>query len=603
MGLLEQITVYLGAAVVAVPFTKRLGLGAVLGYLGAGVAIGPWGLRLVADVQSTLRFAEFGVVLLLFVIGLELQPSRLWALRKPIFGLGAAQVALTGMAFALLGAISGLGVVTALIAGLGLAMSSTAFALQMLAEKNQLTTRFGRFAFAILLFQDIVTIPLLALIPLLGPGAGANSVGGGRWLDVAEVGVALAGIVIGGHYVLRYVLRVIAALRIPEVFVAAALLTVLGAALAMEAVGISMALGAFLAGVLLADSEYRHELEADIEPFKGLLLGLFFIAVGMSVDVGLALERPLMVITLTLGLLVVKFAVLFALGRYAGLDGKAARRLALAISQGGEFAFVIFGFAVGAQVMPQPLANGLVLVVTLSMAITPLLVAGHERWLRREQEPTQEADYDRPRGDEIPVIIAGFGRFGQIIARILRAKKIGFTALEINPEQVDFIRKFGNQIYYGDASRLDLLRAAKAERAKIFVLAIDDVEAALRTAETVRRHFPNLTICARARNRRHAYQLMDLGVTILQRETFHSSLELARQVLHGLGYTSADSDRAVVTFRRHDEERLRSDHRLRGDEERLIYLAKKAAQELEEMFERDAAEQGAGPGSPEVRKS
>jgi glutathione-regulated potassium-efflux system ancillary protein KefC/glutathione-regulated potassium-efflux system protein KefB len=587
MSLLGQSAIFLGAAVLAVPLFKRLGLGSVLGYLAAGIVIGPWVLGLIGDVESILHFAEFGVVLLLFLIGLELQPSRLWVMRKSVFGLGGAQVLLTGAALAVAGVLWGLSLATAVVAGLGLALSSTAFALQILAEKNQLTTRHGRAAFSILLFQDLAVIPILALVPLFGPDP-EGLTGRGALVNAVTVIAVLAGIVVIGRYLLRQLLRLVARTRLREVFTAMALLTVIGTALLVETVGLSMALGAFLAGVLLADSEYRHELEANIEPFKGLLLGLFFIAVGMSVNLGLVVERPLTVAGLTLGLLSIKLLILFGLARINGLTNESARNLAVALPQGGEFAFVIFGVAVAARAMPQGLAELLIVVVSLSMAITPLLFAANEALAKAARAGGPKDDFEVPEEEENQVIIAGFGRFGQITGRILRAKGIPFTALESSPEQVDFVKRFGNKVYYGDTSRVDLLKAAKVDKAVAFVLAIDDVEASVRTAETVAKHFPNVTIYARARDRKHAYRLMDLGVTKIRRETFLSGLDIARSVLIGLGLPDYESDKLAQTFREHDERRLFAHHYAHDDEEKMIDLAKEAAKELEELFAEDA---------------
>ncbi len=587
MSLLGQSAIFLAAAVIAVPVSKRLGLGSVLGYLAAGIFIGPWLLGLIDDVESILHFAEFGVVLLLFIIGLELQPSRLWVMRKSVFGLGGAQLLVTGAALALAATVMGLPPATAVVVGLGLALSSTAFALQILAEKNELTTRHGRAAFSILLLQDLAVIPILAAVPLLGPEV-SGVMGGGALVNAATAIVVLAGIVVGGRYLLRPVMRLVAGTRIREVFTAMALLTVIGTALLVEAAGLSMALGAFLAGVLLADSEYRHELEANIEPFKGLLLGLFFIAVGMSVNLGLVLRQPLVIAGLVLALLSIKMAVLFTLGRLSGLGAASARGLAVALPQGGEFAFVIFGLAVGSKVMPQALADLLIVVVSLSMAVTPLLFVLNERLFGAPRKGHDDKPFEMPEEVENQVVIAGFGRFGQIVGRILRAKGISFTALESSPEQVDFVKKFGNKVYYGDSSRLDLLRAAKVDRAVAFVLAVDDVETSLKTAETVTRHFPQVTVYARARNRKHAYRLMDLGVTRIHRETFLSSLDLARSLLIGLGLPDYQSDKLVQTFRAHDERRLFAHHELHDDEEKMIDLAKEAAKELEELFAQDA---------------
>jgi monovalent cation:proton antiporter-2 (CPA2) family protein len=590
MSPLGQAAVFLAAAVVAVPLSKRLGLGSVLGYLAAGMIIGPQLLNLAGDVDSILHFAEYGVVLLLFIIGLELQPSRLWVLRKSVFGLGTAQVAITGGLLVLAGRAFGLSWATALIAGFGLAMSSTAFALQILAEKQQLTTHHGRAAFAILLFQDLAVIPLLALLPLLSPvavDAGHSAVLSSMLKALAALGI----VVIGGRYLLRPVLRMVAATRIHELFTAMTLLVVISTSLAMEFAGLSLALGAFLAGVLLADSEYRHELEADIEPFKGLLLGLFFIAVGASVNLRLITEQPLIVLVLLAGLLVVKSAVLFALGRATGMRQDSPRQLAITLSQGGEFAFVIFTAAAGAQLMTREIVELLVLTVSLSMAATPLLLAAHDRllapWLKGHEE---EVPYDTIDDAGNPVIIAGFGRVGQIVARILRAKKIGFTALESNAEQVDFVRRFGSKTYYGDPARLELLRAAKADQARLFVLAIEDMEHSLRTAQTVRRYFPDLKIIARARNRQHVYKLMDLGVSVINRETYLSSLDMAEKVLHEIGLGETEAARAVQQFREHDEALLLRNYAYHDDEAKLADLAKQSAQELEELFELDARE-------------
>lgn len=597
MSVLGLATILMIGAVIAVPIAKRLGLGSVLGYLAAGAVLGPAGLGIVSDVDSILHFAELGVVLLLFIIGLELQPSRLWTMRRPVFGLGGAQVGITGALLTLIGWLAGLAPETALVVGLALALSSTAFALQLMAEKNQLTTRHGRAAFSILLFQDLAAIPILALTPLLGPQDGVPMALDQVALGGAKVVAVIAAVVLGGRYLLRHAFRLIAATRIPEVFTAAGLLTVVGTALLMQQVGLSMGLGAFLAGVLLAESEYRHALEADIEPFKGLLLGLFFIAVGMSVDLRLLGQQPLLITGLVLALIAVKVAVLFGLGRLYCSTTASTRQLALTISQGGEFAFVIFGVATGANAMGQDLADLLVLVVSLSMAVTPLLIGANDLATRMLRAPEQGRPFDVPEPEEQQVIIAGFGRFGQIVGRVLRARKIRFTALEISPAQVDFVNRFGNKVYYGDASRIDLLRAAGVDRAAAFVLAVDDVDASVRTAEVVTRNFPKLPVYARARNRAHAYKLMELGVRIIRRETLLSSLDLARELLLGLGLPEREVDRTVDTFRRHDERRLQAHYEMRNDEARLAELAQEWAKELEELFEQDAAEEESASGT------
>ncbi len=597
MEFLAQAAVFFGAAVIIVPIFRRLGLGAVLGYLAAGAIIGPYGLKLFTDVGAIVHFAELGVVLLLFIIGLELQPSRLWTMRTAVFGLGGAQVAISGALIAGAAIAYGLDIRTAIVAGVSLAFSSTAFVLQTLAERGELHDRHGRAAFAILLFQDLAAIPMLAVVPLLGTGAavvGTSAI----VLNLVKIAAVLTIVIVGGNYLLRPVLRSVAKTRTPELFTATALLIVAGTALLMDSVGISMALGAFLAGVLLANSEYRHELEADIEPFKGLLLGLFFISVGMGLNLLLLRQQFGVIAVLVLGLMAIKGLVLFGLGRARGMNNHSTKSLALALPQGGEFAFVIFAAAGAAHLMSSDLQQLLVLVVSLSMAGTPILGLAND-WMTRGFVTPPSEPYNVSPPDERPVIIAGFGRFGQIIGRVLAAKKIPFTALDISAEHVDFVRQFGNEIYYGDASRLDLLRAAKADKAKILVLAVDDVEASIRTAEAVAKHFPHLTIVARARNRQHAYRLMDLGVTIMRRETFLSSIDLARQVLIALGARPRDAERTVRAFQAHDEKRLFEHYNHYTDEEKMKSLAKDAAKELEEMFARDAAEQAASQIPPD----
>ena len=589
MTFLQSAAVFLFAAVVAVPIARRLGLGAILGYMAAGVFIGPPGLGLVGEVSDVFHFAEFGVVLLLFIIGLELQPNRLWTMRQNIVGLGLMQLFITGGALALIARFFGLSPQGAAVVGLTLSLSSTAFALQTLAEKNQLTTRHGRAAVAILLLQDLAVIPLLALVPLLVPGARGPLDSAGAIAALGTIGVLIATAVIG-RYVLRYALRVVAGIQMQEVFTALALLTVVGAALLMERLGLSAALGAFLAGVLLADSEYRHELQADLEPFKGLLLGLFFIAVGMSLNLRLLQAEPLTILAMVAGLIVVKGVILFALGRANGLSLPSARALAVAIAQGGEFAFVVLGVAAGAALIDQTMADRLIVVVGLSLVATPLLFAING-WIERRERTgaVRDGAWDQPPADDRQVVIAGFGRFGQIVARILRARRIPFTALEISADQVSFVRNYGNQVYYGDASRLELLQAAHADRAVAFVLAIDDVEASVRTAELVRRHFPNLKIYARARNRSHAYRLMELGIDVVWRETFLTALDMARELLTNLGLSAYAAERSVQLFREHDERRLYGLFGEHRNEARMRELAKKAAQELEDLFAQDAA--------------
>ena len=586
MSFLHEAVILMAAALIAVPLFKRLGFGSVLGYLIAGVCIGPAAFGLIGDVENVLHFSEIGVVLLLFIIGLELQPTRLWALRKPVFGLGAAQVAITAAVLMGVALMLGLEPAPAAVAGLGLALSSTAFALQILAEKGDLTARHGRIGFSMLLFQDLAVIPMIAVIPLMGSGTAAA---GGTWLDFAEAAAVIVAVVVGGRFVLRPCLRLVASTRSSEIFTAAALFVVIGTALLMELVGLSMALGAFLAGVLLADSEYRHELEADIEPFKGLLLGLFFIAVGMSVDLKLIIEQPDVIFALAVGLMAVKGVILYGLGRVTRLNDTGARNLAVTLPQGGEFAFVLFGIAVGANVIERSLSDLLIVVVSVTMALTPFAVIANDAVNARTAKHGAQ-EFDAIEDDEPSVIIAGFGRFGQIVARVLRMRGIRFTALDASFEQIDFVRKFGNKVYFGDASRLDLLRAAGAERARAFVLAVDDVEASVRIAELLHTHFPHLKVFARAHNRTHAFKLMEAGVVHLERETVAASLDLAVQVFGALGTPRETAETIVESFRAHDEQLLKEQYEIHHDEAALIENAMEAAQRLEGLFEQDALE-------------
>jgi len=588
MEMLGQAAIFLGAAVALVPIFKRLGLGAIIGYLVAGALIGPAGLRLITDVEAISHFAEFGVVLLLFVIGLELQPRRLWTMRASVFGLGGAQVTITALVLGGIAFASGQSVASATVIGLALALSSTAFVLQTLAERSQLGSRHGRAAFAVLLFQDLAAIPILAVIPFLD-GSAANMSPVPAALALLKVVAVLVGVMVVAPPFLRHGLRVMAHTRVRELFTAISLLIVTGTALLMHAIGLSMALGAFMAGVLLANSEFRHELEADIDPFKGLFLGLFFISVGMGLDLNLLGQKPALIAALVVGLLGIKAVATYGLARAAGMERGSAKNLGLAIPQGGEFAFVIFAAALQVGVLSGDVGALLTLVVSISMAATPFIAMGNDALSRALARP-KEAVYDALPDDENPIIIAGFGRVGHMIGRVLAARRIRFTALDVNPEEVEFLKKFGHKVYFGDASRLDLLRAAHADKAKIFVLAIDDVEASVRTAETVTKHFPNLTVYARARNRLHAYRLMDLGVTLLQRETFLSALDMAHDILLGLGLSRSIAGHTVQTFRGLDEKRLFEHYTHRNDMEKLQNLAKVASKELEEMFARDETE-------------
>jgi glutathione-regulated potassium-efflux system ancillary protein KefC len=585
-GMLSNALVYLAAAVVAVPLSKRLGMGTVLGYLLAGILIGPYGLKLISAVEDALHFAEFGVVLLLFLIGLELEPARLWALRRPIFGWGGAQV--VGVAAALFGAalLAGVGWKLALIAGLGLSLSSTAIALASLEERNLMPTPAGQAGFAILLFQDIAAIPMIAIVPLLGIPIEAG--GGNAWLAALRIIGVLAGLIFGGRYLVRPLLQVIAKTDTREIFTAFALLLIIAIALLMQWVGMSMALGSFMAGVLLADSEYRHALETDIEPFKGLLLGLFFIAVGMSVNFAVFLAHPLLILGLVAAFLLIKTALLYGLSRLFGIARGQHLQFALLLSQGGEFAFVVFGAAATARVFSEDIASMLVVVVALSMLVTPLVLMAYDRLSARKEGAAARPDADRIEPNEDHVIIAGFGRFGQIVGRFLGANGVSLTVLDHDPDQIDVLRRFGFKVFYGDATRADLLRAAGAARARALVVAIDDIEDSLDLVETVRRDWPGLQIFARARNVTHYYQLMDRGVTMIERETFESALQLGRSVLTaGLGHNAYRIRQAALKFRKLNIANVHAVYPYYKDREQYVSMAKRGREELEEMIARD----------------
>lgn len=587
MAELVTLVVLLAAMVVAVPVAKRFGFGAPLGYLAAGLVVGPAGLGLVTNVSAIAHASELGVVMLLFLIGLELRPARLWVMRKSVLGLGGAQVAVTGAVIAgLCGWILGLAWPTAVVLGFGFALSSTAMALPMMAERGLLANQSGRNAFSVLLFQDLAIIPAVALLPLLGNGTVPQA--DGAWLAVGKAAVAVAVVLIGGRYLLRPIFRAVDRAGAPEIFTATALLIVIGTAVLIQEAGLSMSLGAFMAGVLLSDSEYRHEVQADIEPFEGLLLGLFFVSVGMGADIPALLQHPIRFLGLALALLVVKALVMLVLARIAGVPWAGAMRMATVLSQGGEFGFVLFGLAVAGGAMAGEQASAAMLVVTLSMLATPFLFAAEERWLApRLMTAKPKRPFDSPPDDNPRVIICGFGRVGQVVGRVLRMRGIPFTALEQSAAQVDFVRKYGSQAYYGDPARVELLRAAGADKARILVVALDDMEQSLRVVEVATRHFPNLTVFARARNRRHVHHLMDRGVTHIVRETFDSSLRMTGDVLRQMGLAEGEVTRTLDTFRAHDERTLMHQHAVHNDETKLIQTSRDAAAELQALFESD----------------
>jgi glutathione-regulated potassium-efflux system ancillary protein KefC len=587
-SLVTDALVYLGAAVVCVPLASRLRLGSVLGYLGAGCLIGPFGLGLVSDPESTMHFSEIGVVLMLFIIGLELDPSHLLKMRRAVFLGGGIQLGACAVILAAAGLAAGLPWQGALIAGLALSLSSTAVSMQTMGERNLLGTGLGRISFAILLFQDIAAIPLVAIVPLLAEdGAGGGGSGSGA-IGVLKVVGAIVAVVIIGRFVTRPILRAIARLHLREVFTAFTLLLVLGIAQLMTLAGVSMALGAFLAGVLLAGSEYRHALETDIQPFKGLLMGLFFIAVGMSINFGLFAENPLMVIGAVLGFQALKGIALASVARPLGVSRIQRWLFAALLVQGGEFAFVVFGVARTAKLLPGTWEGVLTLAVALSMALTPLFLFLYDRFVVGRAADDREADTIED--EHAPVIIAGFGRFGQIVGRLLFASGLTATVLDHDPDQIELLKRFGFRIYYGDATRLDLLEAAGANRAKLLVIAIDDPTMSLQLVDAVRHAFPNLAIVARARNVGHYRELRARGVAIVERETFESALLLGRRVLEHLGVGKYEARERADRFRRHNVAMLEQVIDQWDDMEKRTKIAVDARRQLEEQFERDRAE-------------
>ena len=585
--------IYLSAAVIAVPLSQALGLGSIIGYLAAGIAIGPWGLGLVTNVEDILHFAEFGVVLMLFMVGLELEPKRLWSLRRPIFGWGSAQMLGCAVLLTALAMLFGVGWKIALVAGLGLALSSTAIALQVMNERNLLPASSGQAAFSILLFQDVAAIPILALLPLLGVVAQSSDAGssGNNALQAARIIAVIAGIILGGRLLLRPLFRWIARSKTPEIFTAASLLLVVGIAGLMQLVGLSMALGAFLAGVLLAESEYRRELETDIEPFKGLLLGLFFIAVGMSIDFGVLMAEPGLMTLVVVGFLGVKGVVIYWLGRAMKLPFQDRPVFTLLLAQGGEFAFVVFQAAAGAQVFDAKTASLLIGAVAVSMLVSPLLLVAIDKWLLPRYALLGAVTLEEiSEPQAAPILIAGFGRYGQIVARLMLAEGIACTVLDHDAEMIEAARNLGYRVFYGDAARLDLLRIAGAGSAKVLVLAVDDVEQSLEIVDLIHAHFPQLQIVARARDVTHWNRLRDRGVMRVERELFESSLRSGRSVLELLGQSAHEARQKSMRFRTHNLALFEKMHPFYKDRVKRVAVVKQGRLQFEEQMAQERLE-------------
>lgn len=584
-SMMLDATIFLGAAVILIPLAKRFGIATVLGYLFTGLLLGPSFLKVAGNPDDLLHFSEFGVVLLLFIIGLELQPSRLWALRQQIFVLGGLQVIVTGVVLMLLSwYFLDIRLSNSFVIGFGLALSSTAFVLQLLGEKKQLSTTHGQQAFTILLFQDIAVIPLLAALPFLSGAQEQNY----DWIYFAKVISIFVGMIFVSRFVVRPFFKFVASSNVTELLTATALFIILGVSLLMNYIGLSMALGAFLTGVLLADSEYRHELQASIEPFKGLLLGLFFMSVGMLINVKLIVAKPLLIIGLAGLLMLIKFVVLTIIARLMGNKNESSIRLGVTLAQGGEFAFVLFSVATAQHLLTREQQNILNLVVTVSMAMTPLAFLLLEKIgnpLFAKATPSKE--YDKIPNHEHAVVIAGFGRVGQIIGRVLRMHNIEFTAIEKSANQVDFVRKFGNQVYYGNPKNPEILRAAGLENAKVFIIAIGDIELSETVADYAVRNYPHLTILARAKNREHYYRLRDAGVKYIWRETYLSSLDMSRETLEVLGMEPKTARKTVQMFRDYDDALIERQRAIYEDEAEMIASAQSAIQELESLFDSD----------------
>ncbi|MET3181185.1 UNVERIFIED_ORG: glutathione-regulated potassium-efflux system ancillary protein KefC [Variovorax guangxiensis] len=589
---LTNSLIYLSAAVLVVPLSKALGLGSIIGYLVAGIAIGPWGLGLVSSVEDVLHFAEFGVVLMLFLVGLELEPRRLWNLRRPIFGWGAAQVLSCAAVLFAVGCAVGAEWRVALVAALGLALSSTAIALQVFGERNLLKTPSGQAGFSILLFQDVAAIPILALLPLLaGATAAEQSITGlERALEAAKIIGVIGGIILGGRLLLRPILRWIARSDTPEIFTAAALLLVVAIAALMQLVGLSMALGAFLAGVLLAESEYRRELETDIEPFKGLLLGLFFIAVGMSINFGVLVASPWIMAMLVVGFVAIKLVVIYALAKAMGIAYQERPVFTLLLAQGGEFAFVVFQ-AAGPDVLPPQVTSLLIGAVALSMLLSPLLLVLLDKFvLPRYSQGTGTRLEEISEQQDAKVLICGFGRYGQIVGRMLMSQGLRVTVLDHDADTVEGLRQFGFRVFYGDATRLDLLRTAGAGTAKVIVVAVDDIEQSLEIVDLVQENFGQARIIARARNVTHLFQLRDRGVTEVEREVFESSLRSARATLEALGWPAHEARESAMRFRRRNIKLSDEIYPHYKDRAKLIAANKAGRQQFEEQMAREREE-------------
>lgn len=578
---IDQALVFICAAVVLVPIFQYFGFGSVLGYLIAGVFIGPYGFQWIQDSNSAAHFSESGIFFLLFLIGLEIQPQKLWSMRGQLFGLGAVQILLCSAVFLAIGMAIGLTFIPAVLIGFILSLSSTAFAMQTLIEKNLFNTEFGRGSFSILLMQDLVAIPALAIIPCIASTTADSQI---SWYRIFLGIAVIACLIFASRFLFRPIFRLIAKSRSRDIFTAVTLLIVIGVAALMEKVGLSAALGTFIAGVFLADSEYRHELEANLDPFKGLLMGLFFIAIGMQVNLHLIAEKPVTLLAFSLGYLLLKASLIYLVGRFYKMSHRNSKLMGLNIAQGGEFAFVIFGLIGQNSIVSAEYLQILVVTITISMALSPVVVLIDEKWFSN-LSPEKIPSYDEIKDEAAEVIIAGFGRFGQIFGRILKAQGIHFVAIDHDADQIELIRKFGNTVYFGDASRKDLLEMAGASKAKYFILAIDDTEVSLKIAKLIKESFPNLKIFARARNRGHTFELMDLDVAHIKRETFDSSVNFVQELLIDIGFDLEKAVRITERFKQHDEAMLQKQFLVRTDDKSLVSISHQGTAQLAEVLQ------------------
>lgn len=584
----EQALIIISFSVVFVPLFYYLGFGTIVGYLIAGILVGPYGLKLIQDANNIHHFSELGVVLLLFMIGLEIQPHKLWSMRNHLFGLGAMQVFFSSILFMTISLLSGISFVASLIIGFAFSLSSTAFAVQTLVDKNQFKTEFGRSSFSILLMQDLAAIPALAIIPFLTQKFNIENSPPFSLTKLLGILALIFGLILASRYLISPALRLLASTRSREIFTGATLFVVLGVATLMQTIGLSAALGTFIAGVLLADSEYRHELETNISPFKGILMGLFFISAGMSVNLNLLEQQPLVVIFGAILYLILKSGVIYVVGRLFRLSHENSKLVALNIAQGGEFAFVIFAMISKSQLMETSVLQYLTAIITISMILNPLLIMINEKVTLKWRTKNETPEFDQISSEEPEIIIAGFGRFGQIFGRILKAQNIPYVAIDHNPNQIELIRKFGNKVYYGDASREDTLLAAGADKAKFLILAITDLEYSLKTAETVRKHFPKIKIYARARNRGHTFDLMDLGIETIKRETFDSSTNFVKELLVDLGFSKEKAAKVVERFIEHDEIMLKEQYKVRQDDKVFVSISKQGSAQLAQVLKEDS---------------